>query len=333
MISEVVARVAQRTILEREERRPPPHWGDFVVAEGLLDVWEASGDGRYLDGARAIIDPAIERGVEWGGRMVAAWAGLGLPALRLYRATESERYREYGLAIVDRARHRTTTVSSGGIANIDDLPQLWIDLVHFICPTFCEAALISGDESYHDAAVAQFRAHADELLDEQTGLFYHVWDEARGERFPELWSRGMGWATIAAAEMLMRLPESHPDREYLAGVLQRQVESICELQDGSGFWHTVIDRPDSYLETSTAAIFGLGIVRGIRLGVLDRRYMRNVADGWRALQDKVSHDGFVFGVSTGTPPGDFDHYQSITRGVETYGTGLFLQLGVEMNRL
>ena len=44
MITEIVERVARRAIRDRKELRPPLHWGDFVVAEGLLDVSEASGD-------------------------------------------------------------------------------------------------------------------------------------------------------------------------------------------------------------------------------------------------------------------------------------------------
>ena len=75
------------------------------------------------------------------------------------------------------------------------------------------------------------------------------------------------------------------------------------------------------------------MVRSARLGILDRKYLGPAGHAWQAMKEKVSHDGLVFDVSTGTPPGDFDHYQNIARGVETYGTGFFLQLGAEMSRL
>ncbi len=332
MISEIVERVARRAIVDRDQRRPDPHWGDFVLIEGLLDVYEASGDASYLDAVRWMVDEYVERGPGWG-RVAWQWAGMGLPAIRLGNITGSQRYSEFGLAVAARLRNETDRTSDGGITPQFGPPQLWIDLLHFACPTFSEAALLTDDASYFDAATEQFRIFNEHLLDEPTGLHYHVWYEESGKPTEELWARGMAWLTVAAVEMLARLPEAHPDRQYIVDVLKRQLDAIYGLQDASGLWHTVIDRPDSYLETSTAAIFGMPVLRGIRLGVLDRTHLGGAVQGWRALQDKVSHDGFVFDVSTGTPPGDFDNYQGIALGVETYGTGLFLQLGVEMSRL
>ena len=332
MITEIVERVARRAIVDRDERRPAPHWGDFVLIEGLLDVYEASENSHYLDAVRTMVDEYVDRGPQWG-RIAWQWAGMGLPAIRLGRITGSRRYTEFGLAVAERLRNDTERTKDGGITPQGGRDQLWIDLLHFACPTFSEAAIHTDDESYFDAATEQFRIFDGHLVDEPTGLHYHVWYEETGEHSPELWSRGMAWLTIAAVEMLDRLPEAHRDRQYVLDVLNRQLKAIYGLQDASGLWHTVIDRPDSYLETSTAAIFGVPVLRGLRLGVLDRTHLGGAVQGWRALQDKVSHDGFVFDVSTGTPPGDFDNYQGIARGVETYGTGLFLQLGVEIGRL
>jgi rhamnogalacturonyl hydrolase YesR len=332
MISEVVERVARRAVSDRDALRPAPHWGDFVLTEGLVDVWEVSGANEYLDCARGIVDAYIDRGPDWG-RIEWQWAGMALPALRLHRITDSRRYLDFGLSIVDRLRNRTRKTSDGGIVSHPTKPQLWIDLLYFSCPAFCEAALLTQDRTQFDAAVEQIKVFLSHLLDEATGLVYHVWDEETGQHSPCLWSRGNGWLTIACVETLARMPRDHHDVAFITEALQRQVEAICRHQDPSGHWHTVIDRPDSYIETSAAAIFGLGMVRGVRLGVLDRKYLAPAAAAWRALQDKVSHDGRVFDVSAGTPPGDFDSYQRITKGVETYGTGLFLQLGVDMSRL
>ena len=38
---------------------------------------------------------------------------------------------------------------------------------------------------------------------------------------------------------------------------------------GTGFWHQLLDRPDSYLETSATAIYAYAIAHGVNQGWLD----------------------------------------------------------------
>ncbi len=332
MITLAVDRVAARALRDRDEQRPQPHWGDFVLAEGLLDVWEASMQHVYFDAARDLVDAYLARGPDWGF-IPWQWAGMALPALRLYGFTAETRYREFGLAVTERLCNRERRTTDGGIVTHPSKPQLWIDLLHFACPAFCARAQLTGETEYFDAATKQFRIFVSHLLDAESDLFYHVWDEETGEHSPMLWSRGNGWLTVAAVEMLARQPDDHPDRAFVAEVLKRQLGAIAGCQDASGHWHTIMDRPNSFIETSGAAIFGLAMVRGVRVGVLERSWLAPATAAWHALQDKVDEKGRVSGVTGGTPPGDFGHYQSISKGVEVFGTGLFLQLGVEMSRI
>ena len=43
--------------------------------------------------------------------------------------------------------------------------------------------------------------------------------------------------------------------DAIESAVVRQLNAVIKLQDESGLWHTVIDRPDSYLEASSAAGF------------------------------------------------------------------------------
>ena len=41
---------------------------------------------------------------------------------------------------------------------------------------------------------------------------------------------------------------------------------MAEYQSGSGFWHQMVDRNDSYLETSATAMFTYGIAHAVNQG-------------------------------------------------------------------
>ena len=125
-------------------------------------------------------------------------------------------------------------------------------------------------------------------------------------------------------------PEGDSLRERAVPLLQRQVAAVVPLQDGGGLWHTVLDAPSTYLESSSAAAFALAIAKGIRCGVLSSELRAVVARAWEAVQGCVSPADDFTGVSGGTLPGDVAHYNSIPVGVERFGTGIFLLAGAEL---
>jgi unsaturated rhamnogalacturonyl hydrolase len=120
------------------------------------------------------------------------------------------------------------------------------------------------------------------------------------------------------------------------------MEAVVRLQDASGLWHTVLDRPDSYLETSCAAMFALAIVGGVQRGPdgrsllqggwLPAEMLASARRAWDGVRAQVTPEGRVTGVSAGTPPGDFETYQKVPLGSQTFGTGLVLLAGIEMDR-
>jgi unsaturated rhamnogalacturonyl hydrolase len=115
-------------------------------------------------------------------------------------------------------------------------------------------------------------------------------------------------------------------------MFRRQTEAVLRLQDASGLWHTVLDRPDSYLETSCAAMFALAILRGVQGGWLPAEMLASARRAWDGARAQVTPEGRVTGVSAGTPPGDFETYQKVPLGSQTFGTGLVLLAGIEMDR-
>lgn len=88
-------------------------------------------------------------------------------------------------------------------------------------------------------------------------------------------------------------------------------------------WRTLLNQPDSYLEASGTAGFTYALLKGIRLGLLDECYHDAAWKGVDALLSRISPQGEVADVSTGTSVGhDLDHYRKIAIKQRAYGQSL-----------
>jgi unsaturated rhamnogalacturonyl hydrolase len=112
--------------------------------------------------------------------------------------------------------------------------------------------------------------------------------------------------------------------------MQQQAAALRLLQDASGLWHTVLTRPDSYLETSVSALIGYAFERGIQEGWLDEDAYATVAEAaalgvWR----QVLADGTVTNVSGPTWPmlTEEEYNAKPHDSLQLYGQGVALLLG------
>jgi len=353
-MNENILRIADRCLSQTEELVNWPEWGDFVLAEGLIAVTDVSGRGDYLALARQILDLRIEaldgqRQVEAVARPIKTptgftpetritfgrsapvimWFGLVSPLVMLYRRLDSQRYLSAAVSLAEDVGRRAPRSADGAIYMHPLAPQAFVDSVYFVVPGWLSLADVTGEERFREEAVLQLEAHLDKLRDD-SGLFFHAWDERAGQRSPCLWARGNGWMAMTLAAICETRPEGDSLRQRAVPLLQRQVTALVPLQEGSGLWHTVLDNPSTYLESSSAAAFALAIAKGIRCGVLSSELRTVAARAWQAVQSYVSPAGDFTGVSGGTLPGDAAHYNSIPVGIERFGTGIFLLAGAEL---
>ena len=325
----LLRRVADRALADYRGGTLKPHWGDAVLMLALDRAAGALAEPSYAEGARDWLDEYIGRGLDLS-RPIWDWGALPLPALALYRRWGEERHLALALQVCDHLVKGARRTQDGGVVAHGGPPQLWVDSMYFSAPALVEMSALRGEPHYLEEAVHEIEVHARHLLDRETGLFYHMWDETSGQHTPGLWARGNAWAALSTLAVLDALPADDWRRPGLQAMLRRQMDAVVARQDASGRWRTVIDRPDSYLETSCAAMFCLAILRGVRSGWLPGSMLEGARRAWEAVVEQVDGEGRVTGVSAGTPPGDFDIYQRVPLGSETFGTGFVLMAGMEM---
>jgi unsaturated rhamnogalacturonyl hydrolase len=133
--------------------------------------------------------------------------------------------------------------------------------------------------------------------------------------------------------LLSAMPKDHPARPRLLEIFKAHADGLRRVQASSGLWHQLLDRPDSYQETSSSAMFVFAMARGINLGWLSRTtYAPVVLRGWQGLTTKVNSLGQVEGTCIGTGLGwDDTFYLNRPTDVNaTHGYGPVFLAGAEV---
>jgi len=190
----------------------------------------------------------------------------------------------------------------------------------------------TGETRYFDDAARQVIGMSARLFNSENGLFDHSWfaDMEDDARF--YWGRGDGWAMMAMAELLSVMPDSHPHRAKVLEIFRRSARGAVETQGGTGLWHQLLDKTDSYLETSASAMFTFAIARGVNRGWLPTSYAPVAQSGWRALEGRIRPDGRIEGICVGTTAA-YDavyYYNRPTELTAMQGYGPTLMAGAEV---
>ncbi|WP_294109248.1 glycoside hydrolase family 88 protein [Sphingomonas sp.] len=281
-------------------------WTQGVGLYGLVRTHERTGDANTLDlvrswfGAR-LAEPPPPRTINTVAPVYALAhlaAADGDAALRALAADWA--------AWVMNDLPRTT---EGGFQHIvvdhRNEGQLWDDSLMMTALPLARAGLLLNRPDYVEEAVRQFLVHTKYLADRATGLWFHGWSfVTRDHLSAALWARGNSWVTMAIPDLieLIDLPRDGAVGAFLIETLRAQVAALAACQRDDGLWPTLLDDPDSYGEASATAGFAYGILKGVRLGLLDPSY---APCGARALDAVVANidpvTGALGNVSFGTP--------------------------------
>jgi rhamnogalacturonyl hydrolase YesR len=233
---------------------------------------------------------------------------------------------------------RQFRLADGTLARQRPQPEsLWADDLYMSVPALAQMGALTGASAWFDDAVKQVLQFHAQLWDPQAGLYAHGRHMNQPLNPEFYWARANAWALLASVELLDVLPADHPGREKVLETLRAHVRSIAKLQSGtSGLWHQMLDKADSYLETSASAIFVYAIARAIGAGWISPVSYGSVAQaGWIGVATRVNARGQVEGTCVGTTlASDHVYYYNRPQSVyATHGYGPVLLAGAEMIRL
>ena len=123
---------------------------------------------------------------------------------------------------------------------------LWIDDLYMSVSLLTQLGVTAGDNTYFDEAVKQVILFSDKMFNRDLGLFAHGWGQDAPLRSKFYWGRANGWALMAMIDLLDRLPESYKDWNSVLDLFISHLTGITAVQSGSGLWHQLLNKTDSY---------------------------------------------------------------------------------------
>lgn len=311
-------------------------WPQGVGLYGLYKLQNFYGDDRYKDFFRKWFENNCAKGLP--SRNINTTA----PYLVLANLLGELDNPEYEKMCLDQARwlmeelpktkeggfqHVTTAIGDRNGVLLND-GEMWIDTLFMAVLFLNQMGHLYDRPEWRSEAARQFLIHIKYLYEKKNGLFYHGWSFHLNSNFGGIfWCRGNSWFTFGALEYLAVARETLDPGvcTYIIDTFKAQAEALKKLQAPSGLWHTVLDDPTSYEEVSGSAAIAAGILRGMKIGILDESFKECAEKAVAAICDSVAEDGTVLKVSAGTGMGyDIDHYRNIAIMPMAYGQSLAL---------
>jgi rhamnogalacturonyl hydrolase YesR/catechol 2,3-dioxygenase-like lactoylglutathione lyase family enzyme len=222
---------------------------------------------------------------------------FGAVPLQIYMQNRDKKYLEMGQWFAD---HQWENPRPDGLTQET---RFWIDDMYMETLIQVQAFRATGDRKYLDRSALEMTAYLDKLQ-QPGGLFYHE---------PEVkfyWGRGNGWVAAGMAEMLRSLPKEHPQRARILEGYRKMMKSLLDSQGADGMWRQLIDRADSWPESSGTGMFTFAMVTGVKNGWLDAAtYGPAARRAWIALTGYIDQHADVTSVCEGTNKlDDLDYY-------------------------
>jgi len=288
---------------------------------------------NYFEALRKAKTPKVEYGSVFNITNLDACGAMSAGLFDVDALANRKDYKAYLSRSADYILNKQMRLPDGTLSRPNPRNMtLWADDMFMSIPFLARMGKQTGDSKYFDDAVKQVENFNKYLYDPNTGLFFHNYysdDQTNGVGH---WGRSNGWIAMATVELLNNLPANHPKRAEIIKLLLRQIVGYARYQDQTGLWHQLLDKPDSYLETSVTAMYIYAVARAVNQGWINEKYISIAQEGWKGLLTRITADGQLQDVCIGT---NMDtaikfYYTRPTELNDTHGLGALLLAGTEM---
>lgn len=321
-----------------------------VMYDALLDAAKITGDSKYAgyvsDRIRFLAEEADKAGdvsedgqlrqvkdprtLDDAGAMAGAWMRAAMADSTLRISPYIEKYWE----VVEQS---PVHLADGTIArNRPHYNAIWLDDMFMALPSMAVRSRYKDHPEQLDEAARIASGFFKRMWMPEKRIFRHGYLEDATHQPSMAWGRANGWAILTLCQLLDYLPENYPKRAEILDIYRKHAAGLAELQGIDGFWHQLLDRPETYEETSATAIFAYALAHGVNEGWLEATTYGPVAQlAWEAVSTKINPKGEVEGVCVGTGMG-FDPAYYAYRPVSVkaaHGYGPAIWAGAEVYRM
>ena len=332
------------------------HYSNGVLDMSMINLGKYLGEVKYIDYAKNHVAFGFANfpyfkstfrfdrkhwhwpfGQLWNTKELDDCGAMGAAVINVYEYEKNPEYRAY----IDTAAHhimnRQDRLEDGTLSRT--FPRnmtVWADDVYMSVSFLSQMARLTNEKKYFDEAAKQILQIADYLWCPEKQLFYHCYYSDKKRNGVAFWGRANGWITVSMVMLLDVMPQNHEKRQEIIDLLEKQIVGVSRYQNENGMWNQLLDKPESYDESSITAMYIYGIAKAINNNWLDDQYRQIALVAWNALKrDQITEEGLFKNVCVGTGiTDDLPFYYSRPVGEnEKHGLGLVINAGIEIMKL
>jgi len=261
---------------------------DGCMLKGAMDLYHAFEDEKYLNFVRDFIDDCVDENGIIAGYDIEEYncdhVNEGKVLFDLYRIYGDEKYKKATELLYKQLQGQPRT-KAGNFWHKKIYPnQVWLDGLYMAQPFLIEYDMLFGGKKDYPDSMKQFENVFALMKDEETGLFYHGYDESK-EMFwadkttglsPHFWLRAMGWYAMALVDTVEKLgDELVEEKKTLSQHLKALIDAVLNVMGSDRMLYQVTDlggREGNYTETSGTLGIAYSIIKAVRLGILGTEY-------------------------------------------------------------
>ena len=273
----------------------------------------------------------------WNMKELDDCGAMGAAVIEVYQLDERNEYREY----IDKAANHIMNVQDrlkdGTLCR--KFPKemtVWADDAYMATSFLTQMGKMTSDKKYFVEAARQLINIDKYLWCPEKQLYYHCYYTGLKRNGVAFWGRANGWIMVSLADLIEVLPVNHPKRAKLIALLEKQIVGASRYQNANGMWNQLLDKSDSYDESSVTAMFVYAIAKAVNNKWIDPTYASVAKTGWNVLKNKeITSDGRFTNVCVGTGiTDDIPFYYNRPVGDnEKHGLGLIIDTAVEMMKM
>ena len=294
----------ERTVWNVEKLRQgkPADWNyiDGCMITALLSIAEITGDTRYFDFAEGFIDSFVAEDGTIRTYDESKYnlddVNEGRVLFELYDKTHKEKYKK-AAAVLRGQLERQPRTPEGNFWHTAIYPnQVWLDGLYMAQPFYAMYEKHFGSGDFSDT-VRQIETVRARMFDEQKKLYYHGYDASRKAfwadpetgRSRNFWLRSIGWFAVSLVDLIEIVPAGDAN-DHLRKIFAELMAGVKQYADAeTGMYWQVVDqvgREGNYLETSGSCMIAYAMLKGARLGILDKEYAAQGEKTFRGIVKK-----------------------------------------------
>lgn len=281
------------------------NYEDGCTLIGAELLYKSTKDEKYFNFIKEYLDNRLDEKGSIATLNIAEYnidaINSGRVLFNMYNETKDERYKNaieevmYQLVVHPRT-------AEGSFWHKGRYPyQVWLDGLYMAQPFYAMYAKEFGGEKELNDVLTQFENVKKYMYSEEHGLYFHGYDETKRMNWadketgasPNFWGRSIGWYAMALVDVLEVLEDTDSQKVKLKELFVECIEGVVRYQNDCGMWSqvtTMENREGNYVETSATLMFSYAILKGARLGFLDKECRARGEKAFNATLEKYFNE-------------------------------------------